>query len=212
MVQRAKGPRFVAVAGNIGAGKSELVAFLARRYGATPSFEPNDENPYLEDFYRDMGAWAFHSQLWFLSRKASLHRDLQRARGVVLQDRSIYEDAEVFARNLHEQGAMAERDWATYHGIYQQLCAGLQAPDRLVYLRASVATLRKRIRRRGRASEQELPAAYLRRLNRLYEAWIERWTLSPVLVIETDDWDYRTDLVDRLDLAEQMDALLAPRS
>ncbi len=209
MVQRSSRPRFVAVAGNIGAGKSELVGFLARRWGAVPSFEPNEQNPYLDDFYADMERWAFHSQLWFLSQKAKLHRGIQRSRGLVLQDRTIYEDAEVFARNLFEQGRISARDWDTYAGLYETLRAGLKPPDLLVYLRASVPTLRKRIRRRGRASEQDLPTAYLRRLGRLYESWLAGWRLSPVLVLETDDWDYRTDLVDRLDLVEKLDRAFA---
>lgn len=192
--------RYIAVAGNMGAGKTELVAFLCKRYGLKPFFEPNDTNPYLEDFYRDMKAWAFHSQVYFLAHKLRLHRQLMSDEGVVVQDRSIYEDAEIFARNLYEQKRMTERDWRTYRELYESLRDALQPPDLMIFLKCPVRTLRRRIATRGRGMEQDIPTEYLRRLNDLYARWRESWTLSPVVELETDKLDYITDLVDRLDL------------
>jgi len=184
----------------MGAGKTELVAFLCKRYGLKPFFEPNDTNPYLEDFYRDMKAWAFHSQVYFLAHKLRLHRQLMSDEGVVVQDRSIYEDAEIFARNLYEQKRMTERDWRTYRELYESLRDALQPPDLMIFLKCPVRTLRRRIATRGRGMEQDIPTEYLRRLNDLYARWRESWTLSPVVELETDKLDYITDLVDRLDL------------
>ncbi len=200
--------RFIALAGNIGAGKTELCQFLERRYGLSPFYEPNDDNPYLADFYRDMRGFAFKSQLWFLVHKARLHRELERVEGAAVQDRTIYEDAEIFARNLFRQRLIDRRDWAVYESLYRVAGEMLRPPDLLIYLRAPVRTLRQRIRRRNRSFEQGVPAAYLRRLNVLYEAWISRWKLSPILTIETDQLDYLTDLVDRIDLLSRVEKYL----
>jgi len=154
----------------MGSGKSTLVDFLSRTYGVTPFYEPNDENPYLADFYKDMKGWAFQSQLYFLSNKFRLHQELDRQAGVVALDRTIFEDAE--------------------------------------YLRCSMRTLRQRIRLRGRKMEQDVPLAYLKRLERLYDSWIESYTMSDVLVLETDDLDYIHDLVHRLDVMHRIEAVL----
>jgi deoxyadenosine/deoxycytidine kinase len=201
--------RFIAVAGNIGAGKSELVAFLAQRYGIKPFLEPNEGNPYLADFYHDMKSWAFHSQVYFLTHKVLLHRALEREPGTVLQDRTIYEDAEVFARHLHRAGHIDRRDWRTYTELYEVLAATLAPPDLMIYLRCPVRTLMKRIQRRGRPMERDIPADYVRGLNVLYEEWFARYRLSPVLTLATDKLDYITDLVDRLDLFKAVEAHLA---
>jgi deoxyadenosine/deoxycytidine kinase len=200
--------RFVAVAGNIGAGKTELVGFLCRRYGLKPFFEPNDTNPYLEDFYKDMKGYAFKSQLYFLTHKFRLHRALEKEAGTVVQDRTIYEDAEIFARNLHRQKFIDDRDWKTYEELYGIISDSLSPPDIMIYLRASVKTLRKRIEIRGRAMEQDIPTSYLKRLNDLYEEWFERYRLSPVLTLSTDNLDYITDMVDRIDLLKQIERYL----
>lgn len=197
--------RFIAIAGNIGAGKTELTGFLCKRYGLKPFYEPNDANPYLEDFYQDMKTWAFRSQLFFLTHKFRLHRELERQDGTALQDRTIYEDAEIFAKNLHRQRLIDKRDWQTYWELYENVSAALKPPDLMIYLRCPVKTLKQRIRLRGRKMEQDIPTAYLKRLNGLYEDWFARYKLSPVLVLPTDTLDYLTNLVDRADLFRQIE-------
>ena len=200
--------KFIAIAGNIGAGKTELTEFLCSRYGLTPFYEPNDENPYLADFYDDMRTWAFRSQLFFLTHKFRLHLSLQGEPGAVVQDRTIYEDAEIFARNLYRQRLIEKRDFETYWELYQSIGRALRPPDLMIQLRCPVRTLRQRIRARGRSFEQDIPAAYLRRLNLLYEDWYARYDLSPVLRLEIDKLDYLTDLVDRVDLLDRIEHYL----
>ncbi len=200
--------RFVAVAGNIGAGKTELVHFLCKKYGLTPFFEPNDTNPYLQDFYADMKVWAFRSQIYFLSHKFRLHRTLMDAASTVVQDRTIYEDAEIFARNLHDQGFIDTRDYRTYRELYESVCRALAPPDLMIFLKCPVRTLRKRIAGRGRAMEAAIPTSYLSGLNKLYDDWRARYDLSPVIELPTDRLDYLTDIVDRLDLFKQIERYL----
>jgi deoxyadenosine/deoxycytidine kinase len=187
---------YVVLAGNIGAGKSTLVRMICDRLGWEPYFEPVTENPYLEDFYRDMKRWAFHSQVFFLTYRARAHRALMDVSRPVVQDRSFYEDAEVFARALYRQGAMSDKEWDTYRGLYQTLTSLLSPPDLVVYLRASVATLQKRIAQRGRAFESAIPDAYLEGLNALYEEWIAGFSLSPTLVVPSDRLDFVKDSKD----------------
>ena len=146
--------RFIAIAGNIGAGKTELTRFLCRRYDLKPFYEPNDQNPYLADFYQDMKTWAFRSQIFFLTHKARLHRSLEKDSGTAIQDRTIYEDAEIFARNLHRQRYIDKRDWATYWELYETINATLKPPDLMIYLRCPVRALKARIKLRGREMEQ----------------------------------------------------------
>ncbi len=205
---KAKKRTFIAIAGNIGAGKSELVNFLCRKYGVKPFFEPNDTNPYLADFYEDMAAYAFRSQIYFLTHKLRLHRELMAHPGTVVQDRTIYEDAEIFAKNLFRQGYIELRDYQTYRELYETITKVLEPPDLMIYLRATVPTLKQRVKRRGRESEQAIPGTYLARLNKLYEEWIRGYELSPVLTLETDDLDYLTDLVDRIDVLRQIERYL----
>ncbi len=181
---------YVTIAGNVGVGKSTLTGLLAAKLGWRPIYEAVAENPYLADFYEDMGRWSFHSQVFFLARRLRQHHALLQHGGPVLQDRSVYEDAEIFARNLFEQGHLSQRDWDNYMELYRTLSAMLEPPDLIVYLRASVPTLRRRIRSRGRAYEQGVSDDYLERLNRLYDAWTAGFTLSPVLTVETDNLDY----------------------
>jgi deoxyadenosine/deoxycytidine kinase len=200
--------RSIAIAGNMGSGKSTLVEFLARTYGVVPFYEPNDENPYLADFYKDMKRWAFQSQLYFLSNKFRLHQELDRQPGVVALDRTVFEDAEIFATALYQMRKISRRDWQTYQGFYRAILDAIRPPDLMIYLRCSMRTLRQRIRLRGRAMEQDVPLAYLRRLDRLYEAWIDSYAMSDVLVLETDKLDYINDLIHRLDVMEQIENLL----
>ena len=182
--------KFIAVAGNIGVGKSTLVSLLSQQMGWQPFYEPVTQNPYLPDFYQDMAAWAFHSQIFFLTHRLRIHQELARSTSSVIMDRSIYEDAEIFAHNLFLQGALNERDWQTYDSLYLTLADSLPQPDLLIYLRASVPTLRYRIALRDRNYERAIPAGYLEQLNQLYEAWIHGFTLCPVLTVPADDLDY----------------------
>ncbi len=200
--------RTIAIAGNMGAGKSTLVDFLARTYGVMPFYEPNDENPYLGDFYKDMRRWAFQSQLYFLASKFRLHQELDRQPGVVALDRTIFEDAEIFATALYQMRKISKRDWQTYRSFYESILDAIRPPDLMIYLRCSMRTLRQRIRLRGRRMEQDVPLSYLKRLERLYDDWIDRYTHSDVLVLETDTLDYIHDLVHRLDVMERIEALL----
>jgi len=182
--------RHIVVAGNIGAGKSSLVGLLSQRLGFSPYFEPAAENPYIQDFYRDMRAWALHSQLFFLGYRMRAHLALKDDPRSAVQDRSLYEDAEVFARNLYERGAMSERDWLTYSSLYRTMAGLLPPPDLVIYIRASVGTLESRIAKRGRGFEDSMPAEYLQGLNALYESWIEGFSLAPVLVVPGDELDF----------------------
>jgi deoxyadenosine/deoxycytidine kinase len=200
--------RSIAIAGNMGSGKSTLVEFLSSTYGVMPFYEPNDENPYLSDFYKDMQRWAFQSQLYFLSNKFRLHQELDRQTGVVALDRTIFEDAEIFAMALFQMRKISKRDWETYQAFYRAILDAIRPPDLMIYLRCSMRTLRQRIRLRGRAMEQDVPLAYLKRLDRLYEQWIDSYTMSDVLVLETDELDYVHDLVHRLDVMQRIEAVL----
>lgn len=182
--------KFVAVAGNIGVGKSTLVTMLSERLGWQPFYEPQVENPYLADFYSDMSAWAFHSQIFFITRRLRSHRQLIDHPTSVVQDRSVYEDAEVFACNLYHQGLIDERDYSAYRELYQVLTEFLPPPDLVIYLRASVGTLEERIQHRGREYEMHITTDYLDQINQLYEAWIDNFNLCPVLSVPADDLDY----------------------
>jgi deoxyadenosine/deoxycytidine kinase len=182
--------KFVAVAGNIGVGKSTLVTLLCDRLGWQPFYEPVAENPYLADFYHDMRTWSFHSQIFFLSHRLRTHRQLIDHPTSAIQDRSVYEDAEVFAHNLYRQGLIQERDYQTYRELYEVLTEFLPPPDLVLYLRASVGTLLRRILQRGRDYERKITPEYLGQLNALYEAWIKGFSLCPVLTVPADDLDY----------------------
>jgi deoxyadenosine/deoxycytidine kinase len=182
--------KFIAVAGNIGVGKSTLVSMLCKRLDWQPFYEPVTENPYLADFYSDMHAWAFHSQVFFLTRRLRSHVELSQHPGSVVQDRSVYEDAEIFAHNLYLQGHIQERDYQTYRELYETAVQLLPPPDLLIYLRASVPTLSDRISHRGRDYERSIAPEYLQALNNLYESWISDFVLCPVLTIPADDLDF----------------------
>jgi deoxyadenosine/deoxycytidine kinase len=184
--------KFVAVAGNIGVGKSTLVEMLCVRLGWEPFYEPVTENPYLSDFYKNMDEWSFHSQVFFLAHRLRSHYRLGQHPTSVVQDRSVYEDAEIFAQNLYLQGHIQPRDYQTYRDLYETTMRFLPPPDLVVYLRASIPTLLNRIARRGRDYERTITPDYLNGLNNLYEQWIENFTLCPVLAVPADDLDYVT--------------------
>ena len=182
--------KFITIAGNVGVGKSSLTRLLSEYMCWEPFYEAVDDNPYLVDFYQDMRSWSFHSQIYFLSKRLSHHRQIVERPGTVLQDRSVYEDAEIFARNLLLQGHMSERDWQSYWGLYQTVSSILPPPDLVIYLQSSVATLQERIRRRGRDYEQQISEEYLQQLNQLYEGWVDGFDLCPVLTIPTDTLNF----------------------
>lgn len=182
--------KYIVVAGNIGVGKSTLVDLLCQRMGWDPFYEPVTENPYLPDFYRDMNTWGFHSQVFFLAHRLQIQYAILKHPGSVIQDRSIYEDAEIFAQNLFYQGHLSQRDYDTYQALYRGMNEFLPPPDLVIYLQASVQTLLQRISQRSRSYEQSISAEYLTLLNDLYQQWINRFTLCPVLTIPADDLDY----------------------
>jgi deoxyadenosine/deoxycytidine kinase len=199
---------FVVIAGNIGVGKSTLVGLLAQRLGWTPFYEPNAENPYLADFYADMTRWSFHSQVFFLAQRVAQHKQLLERGEPVVLDRSVYEDAEIFARNLHLRGDMSERDWHTYEGLYRTMSSLLRPPDLVVYLKAGVPALMQRIARRGRDYESSMSQSYIASLNVLYDDWARSFTASPVLTIETDALDVTTRIKDLHSVIEIIQARL----
>ena len=182
--------KFVAVAGNIGVGKSTLVDLLCARLGWEPFYEPVTENPYLADFYKNMASWSFHSQVFFLTHRLRAHLQIANHPTSLIQDRSIYEDAEIFAQNLFVQGYISARDYATYRELYETMLHFLPPPDLVIYLRATPPTLMGRISRRGRDYERSITPEYLTSLGTLYENWITNFTLCPVLSVPADDVDF----------------------
>lgn len=185
--------RFIAIAGNIGVGKSTLTRNLCERLGWEPFYEAVADNPYLADFYDNMERWAFHSQIFFLSRRLHHHRQILDQPASAIQDRSVYEDAEIFARNLHLQGKLNARDYGAYQELYRAVVAFMPPPDLIVYLQADIPTLLHRIALRGRGYEQQIAPSYLQQLNTLYEEWIAGFDLCPVLTIPADDINFVED-------------------
>ena len=181
---------FLAVAGNIGAGKSSLTQLLSQRMGWKPFFESVEDNPYLGDFYADMKRWSFNLQVYFLSNRFRSHKVISEGPGSVILDRVIYEDAEIFARNLFEIGKMDERDYNNYVALYRVMTEYLRSPDLLIYLRANVDTLLHQISSRGRDFERAIQREYLEQLNRHYESWIGRYDRGKLLVVESDSLDF----------------------
>ncbi len=200
---------FIAVAGNIGVGKSTLTSMLAQQFGWTPFYEANAENPYLGDFYEDMQRWSFHSQVFFLGKRLEHHYQLLQHHDSVLQDRTVYEDAEIFARNLFEQGTMSERDYESYRRLYKAIASFLPAPNLIVYLQADVNKLQSHIAKRGRDFEQNIDPAYLIQLNRLYDEWIDDWTACPVLRICIDSMDFQHNPDDFMTIVTKVGQALA---
>lgn len=181
---------FVAVAGNIGSGKSSLTQLLSNHYGWRPFFESVDNNPYLADFYKDMNRWSFNLQVYFLSKRFNDHKSIVEGSENVIQDRSIYEDAEIFAKNLHVIGKMDRRDYTNYVELYHVMMQYLKPPDLLIYLDAKIETLLKQIAKRGREYEQSIPRSYLEQLAGHYREWIKGYRLGPLLVVPSDEVDF----------------------
>lgn len=192
-------PDYIAIAGNMGAGKSSLVDFLCKKLGHTPFFEPNDLNPYLDDFYKDMEGFAFQSQMFFLVQKFRIHQEMAMATGgaVLVQDRTIFEDAEIFCTNLYRSKKMAKRDFETYMAMYRTILNAIPRPKVLIYLHCSVRTLMQRIACRGRAAEMAVPVDYIKQLDKLYRSWIQNYNMSPVITIETEKIDYLEDFIEQ---------------
>jgi deoxyadenosine/deoxycytidine kinase len=176
----------IAIAGNIGSGKTTLTGLLAKYYEWEAQYENADNNPYLDDFYSDMQHWSFNLQIYFLNERFRQIQEIRNSGLTVVQDRTIYEDAHIFAENLHSMGLMSMRDYATYRSLFDKMTSFIQPPDLLIYLRASVPTLVKQIQKRGRAYESGIRLDYLNKLNERYEDWISQYTLGKVLVIDVD--------------------------
>jgi deoxyadenosine/deoxycytidine kinase len=181
---------FVAVAGNIGTGKTTLSEMLAKHFNWEAHFESVSDNPYLADFYTDMKRWSFPLQVYFMTHRVKAHHGITAGSSSAIQDRTIYEDANIFARNLFEQGLMEERDYKNYLEVYRVVTAPLQAPDLMIYLRKSLPRLKEQIKKRGRDYEQDMPADYLSNLNRYYDEWIGNYSIGKKLVIESDSLDF----------------------
>ncbi len=183
---KTKKPKHIAVAGNIGAGKTTLTEMLSKHYRWIPQFEDVDHNPYLYDFYEDMPRWSFNLQIYFLNTRLKNLLEIQKGNETVIQDRTIYEDAHIFAPNLHEMGLMSKRDFENYFGFFETLKTMVNPPDLLIYLQASVPTLVGQIQKRGREYEENLRLDYLKRLNEFYNKWIDGYKEGALLVIDID--------------------------
>ncbi|MCH8121906.1 MAG: deoxynucleoside kinase [Bacteroidetes bacterium] len=202
------GKKYVAVAGNIGSGKSSLTRILSDYFKWEAFYERVDDNPYLTDFYDDMHRWSFNLQVFFLSSRFNHQRTIEEAPHSVVQDRSIYEDAEIFARNLHEMGLMAGRDYENYTDLFHIMTSYLKSPDLLVYLRATVPTLVGHIQSRGREFESTIRIEYLERLNQHYEDWITRYAEGPKIIIDVDELDFVNVPEDRHEIIARIESRL----
>jgi hypothetical protein len=200
--------KHVAVSGNIGAGKSSLTDVLSQYFGWEAMFEQVDDNPYLTDFYNDMRRWSFNLQVFFLSQRFRHQRRIEEMEQSVVQDRSIYEDAEIFARNLHEMGLMSARDFENYTELFAIMTSYLEPPSLLVYLRASVPTLVNHIQSRGRAYESTIRIDYLERLQKHYETWVEGYDLGPKMIIDVDEMDFVNEEADRRAVVQRIESRL----
>ena len=199
--------KYIAVAGNIGAGKSSLTSLLSKHFGWEAFYESVDDNPYLADFYEDMRRWSFNLKIYFLSSRFRHQKEMLENQISLIQDRTIYEDVEIFAKNLHEMSLMSDRDFKNYEALFHEMSHYLRPPDLLIYLRAQVPTLVNQIQQRGRDYENTIRIDYLERLNRLYEDWIDRYPHEK-LIIETDDLDFVNDKEDLGSVIEQVDKRL----
>jgi deoxyadenosine/deoxycytidine kinase len=190
MAAKKKQIKHIAIAGNIGAGKTTLTRILAKHFNWIPNYEDVENNPYLNDFYNDMQRWSFNLQIFFLNSRLKQLIDIQRGNDVVIQDRTIYEDANIFAPNLHEMGLMSKRDFENYSNFFRTLKTLVSPPDLLIYLKASVPTLVGQIQHRGREYEDNIRLDYLKKLNEYYNSFIESYTDGPLLVIDVDNLNF----------------------
>jgi deoxyadenosine/deoxycytidine kinase len=196
----------IALAGNIGAGKTTLTELLSKHYKWVAHYEDVDENPYLNDFYEDMQRWSFNLQIYFLNSRFKQVVDIRNSSKTVIQDRTIYEDAEIFAPNLHAMGLMSTRDFNNYHSLFQMMTKFVQAPDLLIYLRATVPTLVHQIQKRGRDYENSIRIDYLKQLNERYEAWVNRYKAGKLLIIDVDRVNFQSNPEDLSNVIDRIDA------
>ena len=198
----------IATAGNIGSGKTTLTGLLAKHYNWKPHYEDVDDNPYLHDFYEDMQRWSFNLQIYFLNNRFKQILNIRQSGNTVIQDRTIYEDARIFAPNLHAMGLMPSRDYETYESMFQLISSLIQPPDLIIYLRASVPTLVNQIQKRGRKYESAIRLDYLQRLNERYEAWISSYKLGKVLIVDVDSTNFSENPEDLRNVINKIDAEL----
>ena len=200
-----KNIRHIAVAGNIGAGKTTLSEMLSNHYDWTVMYEDTNTNPYLSDFYNDMKRWSFNLQIYFLNSRYQQILDIRAGDKTVIQDRTIYEDAYIFAPNLHDMGLMAERDFSNYFELFRLMSTQVAAPDLLIYLQSSIPTLVDHIQKRGREYEGSMSLDYLKRLNEKYENWIDNYTEGKLLIINVDNLDFKSNPADFGSILEKVD-------
>lgn len=205
MVQNST-PKHIAVAGNIGAGKTTLTEMLAKHYGWEPYFEDVEHNPYLADFYEDMPRWSFHVQMYFLNSRIRQQLQITKSEKYVIQDRTIYEDAAIFAPNLYEMGLMSGRDFDNYQSFFGNLKQLISPPDLLIYLKASVPKLVDQIQKRGREYEENIRLDYLKRLNEFYNKWIDNYQEGKLLIIDLDRLDFEASKEDFAEVVQQIDS------
>ncbi len=198
----------IAVAGNIGSGKTTLTGLLSKHYGWEAQFEDVDDNPYLNDFYEDMQRWSFNLQIYFLNSRFSQIVKIRQTGTTTIQDRTIYEDAFIFAPNLHSMGLMSTRDFENYFALFNLMSSLIQPPDLLIYLRASIPTLVNQIQNRGRKYEDNIRLDYLKHLNERYEAWIETYNLGNLLIIDADNYNFPAKPEDLRVVIDKIDANL----
>lgn len=198
----------IAIAGNIGSGKTTLTGLLSRHYKWEPHYEDVEDNPYLNDFYKDMQRWSFNLQIYFLNSRFNQILQIRKSGKTVIQDRTIYEDAYIFAPNLHAMGLMSTRDFENYFSLFSLISSFIQPPDLLIYLRASVPTLVNQIQNRGRKYEKSIRLDYLKRLNERYEAWIANYTLGKLLIINVDNTNFQDNPEDLRNVINKIDAEL----
>ena len=186
-------PSFIGLAGNIGVGKTTFTKLLSEKLNWTPFFESVSDNPYLSDFYTDMKRWSFNLQIFFLHKRFEMHQKMSASSTSVIQDRTIYEDLEIFAKNLYRLGKLSQRDWDNYYGLFKVMNFYLKRPDLIIYLKANTDTLLRRIKKRGRDYENSIDPEYIHTLNISYDRWIESISDQPVMIIETDYFNIYED-------------------
>lgn len=198
--------KHIAIAGNIGAGKTTLTQMLAKHYKWVPQFESVDNNPYLSDFYNDMQRWSFNLQIYFLNSRLKQLLEIQQSPHAVIQDRTIYEDAHIFAPNLHEMGLMSSRDFENYAQFFRTIKSMVKPPDLMIYLKASIPTLVDQIQKRGRLYEDNIRLDYLKRLNEHYNHWVDNYKDGKLLVIDIDNCNYADNTDDFAQVISKIDA------
>ncbi len=202
----SNGAMHIAIAGNIGSGKTTLAGLLSKHYNWQAHFEDVDDNPYLNDFYEDMQRWSFNLQVYFLNSRLNQILKIRKSGKTVVQDRTIYEDAYIFAPNLHSMGLMSTRDFENYFTLFNLMTSLIQPPDLLIYLRATVPTLVNQIQKRGREYENSIRLDYLKRLNERYEAWIGTYNLGKLLIIDVDNLNFTEVKEDLSSIISKIDA------